>query len=410
MTTDDILMGFLLLISLAFFSAQSEAAMTVTPSVPGYSGSQFKSSPGNFTMAPANDAYIKQSIVNVGGKAIPVTAKMKFAANAAQYAKSAMRLNPTLIVGTLAGGWLIDQGYQWMSDQQAWSKPDTSGGTYPYGVMWRHSGAGTCGNTSTGCSAESARDEYFATYNPDWVASGWSVLKTAPTSITYTSTITLNGGSAQPYNLPVAATSTPAPATNYTPISSSDWDALPDPLPAIAPEMPHAPYMPEGAPVSQPVFDPADVPIGEPYTRPDGSTAQQRAKISPAGDGQVTIDTYDQPLTDPAGNPLAEPAAPVDTEENPGQCDKYPDTLGCAELGEVPDTTLTTETRSIAAIAPVSVGGVGSCPAPIVTEFMGQPLEFSYQIPCDAAEMLKPLILVIAWISAGVIFIGGVRQ
>jgi hypothetical protein len=400
----------------------SYAAMSLTPVVPGYSSSAgtYRAPAGSFTMSAANAGFIQPAVATVGGKPITVPASLRMAANAGQFAKNAMRLNPYVIIGTLALPWLIEQGIEYIDGQ--WVKQDLSGGTYPGGVTWRNShtqGAtrsydsgvytNNCGATSVGCSIEAAA------FYPVVYSVGYSYLShTISCESNGICAYTAQRGS--PYNSPTSSTvgtsptANPAPST-YVPATDDDWDALPDPLPAIAPELPYAPYMPDGVPVDAPDYDfvPFSVPLGDPYTKPDSSTAQPMAEVSPNGD-TVTVDTYDQPLTDANGDPVPD-AQPQDTPEPaPDQCEKYPDSLGCLQMGTVDDSTLATQEKSIAAITPVSVGGVGSCPAPLTTSFMGQPVSFSYDLPCQAAGMLKPLVLALAWLSAGVIFIGGVRQ
>lgn len=91
-------------------------------------------------------------------------------------------------------------------------------------------------------------------------------------------------------------------------------------------------------------------------------------------------------------------------------CVDNPETLGCATLGTVTDSIVGTEQKGISSITPKTVGGSGSCPAPITTSFMGRTITFTYDLPCQAASMLRPLILALSWLAAGIIFIGGVRQ
>jgi hypothetical protein len=40
---------------------------------------------------------------------------------------------------------------------------------------------------------------------------------------------------------------------------------------------------------------------------------------------------------------------------------------------------------------------------------MGRTISFTYDLPCQAAGMLRPLIIALSWVAAGVIFIGGVK-
>lgn len=378
-------------------SQSGHAAMSLSPIVPGLSGGMLTSASGTHTMMAANAGYIKPSIVNVGGKAVTVPASLRMAANAGNYAKSMMRLNPALLVGTLAAGWLYDHYMQ----------PDGQGGfeVITPGDWWAVPGYANPMYDGTAAATQACTQDggTLITYSPGGpgVYGAEAVhcqgVDPAWNNQQFWRQVYKNQGT---------------PGTR--PAEQADWDALPDPLPALAPELPYAPYMPEGVPVDPPEYDfvPFSVPLGQPYTKPDGSTAQPMAKVSP-NEELITVDTYDEPLTDPNGNPVADPApqdTPEPVPEQKTDCEKFPESLGCAQLGTAPDVPIGTESRSIAAIAPVSVGGAGACPAPLTASFMGQTVSFSYDMPCQFASSLKPLILAIAWLSAGLIFIGGVRQ
>lgn len=379
--------AFLAILSLMALSHTAFAAMSLAPVVPGYSAASgsYRAPAGSFTMAAANSGYIQPAVANVGGKPITVPAKMRMAANAGQFAKNAMKLNPWGIAGTLAAAWLLDQGMEWLNGQ--WS-------------------LGTKQFTSTlgGCEGPMSKGAMEACWNAH--PSNWQGFNfTIQWNSEYAAWWMYRNGA--PYSN-LGTVTTPRPATD------DDWAALPDPLPAVAPELPFAPYMPDGAPVEAPGYDfaPFNTPLGAPYTKPDGSTSQPMASVSPNGDS-ITVDTFDQPLTDTSGNPLPSPQPQDTPEPQPSQCEKHPETLGCATLGSAPDSTLTTEQKSIAQITPITGGALGAsgqCPAPLTTSFMGTPISFSYDMPCQAASMLRPLILALAWLSAGVIFIGGVRQ
>lgn len=400
---------FFFVFAALIFSASTFAALSMAPTVDGYSGGRglYRSSAGSFSYPSASNAssYGATGIVNVGGKAATVPANLRIAANAGNYVKNALRLNPYLLAGTLALPYLLDFGLEYI-EGQGWVFP--AGSPYP-----GYAGAGypNCDNGFVKGNEDVVRDYAVNRYSPTGAYcannGGCSFHAFAPNSAD------VGWGLPDNWNaIRYWCSGTPNPARRQA--TEDDWNNLPDPLPALAPELPYAPYLPEGVPVSPPNYDfpPFSVPIGEPYSRPDGSTVQPSARISPNGD-TVTVDTYDQPLTDPAGQPVQNPQ-PQDTPEpqpeSKTDCDKFPDSVGCLAMGTVDDSTLQTEQKTIASISPVSVGGVGSCPAPLTTLFMGHPITMTYDLPCQAAGMLKPLILALSWLSAGVIFIGGVRQ
>lgn len=411
-------LAFLVVFSIMVLSQVATAASIATPVVAGYSAGSFSAAPGSFTTAANSASYGATGVVNVGGKAVTVPATLRMAANAGNIAKTAMRLNPWMLAGTLAAGYLADQYLS--HDGDHWQTPAPVSGTYPYGKTWKNAyGAtwgNTCGSSSQGCSADQAAAMGFQVVHAGNLTniscaygSGtqpsqtWICNADKPVNSTYPTGSQL---------LTITANNQPAAAFN--PFPDSGWDGLPDPLPDVAPELPYAPYLPEGVPVEAPKYDfvPFSAPVGEPYTKPDGSTVQPMAKVSPNGDS-VTIDTYDQPVTDPQGNPVPNPQ-PLDTPEpvppTETQCEKFPASLGCANLDTPNAENLNTQARDVALITPVSIGSAGSCPAPMTADFLGQSLELSFDPLCTYANALRPLVLAIAWLSAGLIFIGGVRN
>lgn len=386
---------FLFVLGALILSQRTNAAMSISPTVSGYGGGMLSSPSGGHTMTPANDGYIKPTVVNVGAKQITVPATMRMAANAGNMAKQGMRLTPLGVIGTLAAGWLLQEGMEYLNGE--WNKSYTGPGA---GYTSAYAGASPPCSGTPSYVVSCVENAYSAITGQK----AWRQI--SPTQWQYYR-VSNDAG--------ITVMTVSNPGSSYQPATQDDWDALPDPLPAVAPELPYAPYMPGGVPVEAPEYEfiPFQVPVGDPYTKPDGSTSQPMASVSPNGDA-ITIDTYDLPLTDAQGNPIASPT-PQDTPEpqpdtSKNQCEQFPNSLGCSELGTVDDLAVGTETRSIAAISPVSVGGVGACPAPLTASFMGQTVSFSYDMPCQFATSLKPLILAIAWLSAGLIFIGGVRQ
>lgn len=393
--------AFLFIFSVMAVS-QTFAASFAVPTVPGYSSGRFTSPAGGFTMSPANDAYLKPSVVNVGGKAITVPATLRMAANAGQFAKDAMRLNPWAIAGTLAAGYLLDQLLQWNEGTQSWESVPS---IYPGGTV---SQSNACLNMSPGQYArDSALNRIVHMPHPPLPTSAPCVAPYSPFASCSQAAEPYYQPGNMPYTVCMNPTSANQPFPNQ-PYPDSSWPALPDPLPDVAPELPYAPYMPEGAPVDAPSFDfaPMDVPVGEPYTKPDGSTHQPMAKVSPNGTG-VTIDTYDMPLTDTAGQPVPNPTPSDTTEPPPNHCEQNPNTIGCSEYGNA-GAVETIPTTTIAApvnVAPVGTGGV--CPADVVTTRFG--ITWSYQPICDFASAVRPFVLGFAWLSFAFVVAGAVR-
>lgn len=97
------------------------------------------------------------------------------------------------------------------------------------------------------------------------------------------------------------------------------------------------------------------------------------------------------------------------TNEQQTDCDKYPESIGCSEYGEV------TEPENIPTVdvginfSPSSLGS-GSCPAPqtMNLHFVGA-VQLSYQPVCDFASAVRPFFLAFAYLAAGMLVIGEVR-
>lgn len=418
------LLAALLVITTLAFTPRAHAATLATPTVAGLAAGVFQ--PAS-TPAVAGSAFSVTGAVTVSGKTISVGGTIPPAANASSYARAALFSNPwlqgallALWPSELASGDLVLSGGAWNFVNPP---PDLSNPNYQYRTSssypWQDSPMTACqyswsastaeyGNTCNGSISRATGGTCYVTQPA--TCGGFVSGEHAWTS--YSSTLRTScpaGYSGSPSSGtctlvdPVAAGGTSRPATQ------DDFNDLPDPSPGILAEM--APQI--GVPVAEPTFEPADVPIGTPYTKPDGSTAQTRAKISPASDGQVWIDVYEIPLTDAQGDPVQNPT-PQDQPEtdtpSPTQCDKYPNTLGCARLDPVPDESLGTENRDVSLIQPVDLGGAGTCPAPLTATVAGMTIEWSFDALCQYANALRPLVLALAWLSAGTIFIGGVRN
>jgi hypothetical protein len=381
---------FIFIFVAMIFSTASFAALSLSPVVPGYSAASasYRASAGSFTMAAANSGFIQPAVVNVGGKAITVPATLRMASNAGQFAKNAMKLNPWAIAGTLALPWLIDYGLEWI-EGQGWVK------TIPGGYYW----STNISYPLKPSAQEAANYHCLTTWGVNTHYAGVFVDATHYNFGCFSDGS--NGSQA------VARESQPDISN---PATDADWDALPDPLPSVAPELPYAPYMPEGVPVGAPDYDfaPYQTPLGEPYTKPDGSTAQPMASVSPNGDS-ITVDTYDQPLTDSNGQPVPNPT-PQDTPEpapDPDICQKNPDSLMCAALGTPPaaETVPTTSLPVDATVTPI--GGAGTCPASVS---LPHGITWSYQPICDFASAIRPFIIGFAWLSFSYIVVGAIKQ
>ncbi|WP_040578340.1 MULTISPECIES: virulence factor TspB C-terminal domain-related protein [Methylomicrobium] len=92
-------------------------------------------------------------------------------------------------------------------------------------------------------------------------------------------------------------------------------------------------------------------------------------------------------------------------------CDKNPNSIGCSSFGEVPGADDIGEQNAAGiGISPVSLGGGGSCPAPLTATYLGKPITFRFDLLCQFANMIRPLIIAVAWLSAGLIVLGAIKE
>lgn len=145
-----------------------------------------------------------------------------------------------------------------------------------------------------------------------------------------------------------------------------------------------------------------------PVTNPDGSTTETTTTTdsstgmttttatTTATDGTVTSTTTSAPGTsDPfcVANPTHESCTKDDIPWG---------TIPGAELIPVHEVAVDTQYDVI--------GGEGVCPADANVSFMGQALTWSYAPLCTFADMIRPLVIALAWLSFGFIIVGGLGR
>lgn len=123
----------------------------------------------------------------------------------------------------------------------------------------------------------------------------------------------------------------------------------------------------------------------------------------------TTNNTYNYTTTTSVTNPAGE--TETTTEEPPvDECTKNPGSLMCAKLDSVADEPFEPESRNVAITPAASFGADNaSCPAPAVFSVHGQSITMSYQLYCDYATGLRPIVLALAWLGAAFLFMGAVR-
>lgn len=116
------------------------------------------------------------------------------------------------------------------------------------------------------------------------------------------------------------------------------------------------------------------------------NTTNESTTTKPDGTQETTTETNDG---------VEEPP-----EEPPDLCEQHPDASVCQELGDPDAEELQTEERSVSWSQ--EGGAAGSCPAdkPVALPF-GQSASLSWQPVCDFASGVRPFVIGLAWLSAG---------
>lgn len=417
------LAGLMLLPQLA------HAATNMTPGIEGLGGGAYK--PLSIPSLAGNN-FSATGKVLINGRWINIPGYIPPASTAAQSARSSLWANPWLIGAALLA-WADDAGLG-SDGVGGWQKTNSPPATAPWtqptfppspdGVvqaMARRSNQGCPSNgyqeTAQACITGYAAQggdctcciEYPEHYNtsnqlvPRQPIGAYSELPDPPV---YSSYPTLSGCPAGYSGKPCVLVDPSKVEGTTAPATQADFDALPAPSPEVYREL--APQV--GVPVDAPVYEPATVPVGDPYTKPDGSTAQPMAQISPASNGQVTVDVYEMPLTDPQGNPVNDPQPQDTPEPQPTDCDKYPTSVGCTDLGTPPLGEDMPHTEQPITFTPVPISANATCPAPITVNGFGQTLTIDYSSACTYASGLRPIVIAIGYLTALFIIFGVPRS
>lgn len=80
------------------------------------------------TATAANGAFNTSATVTQSGTQITMPASATFAANAASFALTAVRLNPAGLITTAVASWLLQEGLQWANN--SWTKEGANAATY----------------------------------------------------------------------------------------------------------------------------------------------------------------------------------------------------------------------------------------------------------------------------------------
>lgn len=126
---------------------------------------------------------------------------------------------------------------------------------------------------------------------------------------------------------------------------------------------------------------------------------KEETKTTTTPDGETTTETT---------TTVAAGGQPAKQEEKPF-CELYPDAMACQPLGTPSPVELPTGTINVPGLSYQSV--TAACPAPYTfTPAVGGSYELSWQPVCDGAEAVRPVVIAIGLLTAGVFVFVGMRR
>lgn len=420
--------------------AQAGYAQLATPS--GFGGT-----PAGWTYAAsANDSVFGKVIHQPNGLKVPVPgtsttmpASYRLASNAPRVAAAAVFLSPHVRTAVAIAGWLITAKLVYDETQKIWretqDKPESDGFEYRYGQGSWTTLPGACQQYISqapwggyhavlqSCSYPDGSYKWIKDSNGADYGTHWFTLERrvstvpgeCPTGWTATPAGCLSPALQQPDFVDKLGNK---PMPDLVPKELPMPTPLPVDPPVINPEpgpnpVPRPRFVPTGDPVPNPNYDPNAQPSPEnqPYIQPG-----VRIKPSPTPQEPLRVDL--EPVNVP--KPTPEPTPETDTtepgtqpkpEDQQSLCEKHPDIVACQKLGELQPETLQTKTVTLTIEKSDGFGpSTGTCPAPKTATIMGKQVAFQWDLLCDFANGIRPLLIGFAYLSAALAFMGLTRR
>lgn len=418
----------------AFVGSTAQAGYALAKPPPGWTSTNgiplFKpvgpmpSRAANGTMKGANDMTYgpggARGVTTVPLSApVPVPFAFKYAATAGAAAVTMLSTNPALLLAAASVPYIVD----WLNSSNA-GEFRQGGAT---GLEQKIDAGGSCGApyVNSGC--------WYPGYPPQMTDATQCL--TGGVGISCDSvpgTVPMRIGTIRPAQdwYPVTPSALPQLVPNPAPISPELPFILPGPLPVDLPvinptpapvEQPWPSPSPRPQPVKVPLSDPVPVPNTNPqeYRQPwveivPSPTTTEPWRVSTSPTTTTTTDPTPQtgPVTAPPPDPSTPPASTPDTADF---CALHPEAIACLPKGDpgtlepVPFPNKDVDNSSINPDNRFN-GGSGQCPAPRTITVSGRTVEIGIDKICEFADLIKPLVIAFAWLSAAFTFFGFSRK
>ncbi len=401
----------------------------------------------------ANDSWFGRTVHQPNGLRVPVPGRLvtmpvsyRLAANAPRVAAGVIFANPALRAALGIATWLGVANYVWDEVEKVWRRVAEEGEQYEF--YWTYNG-NSYPSADAACRAAHAAlvtntDAYpflraeivsensanclhgYKNY-PDWAPQNFGNVSRERAS---TGQSCPAGWQATPAGCLSPAVQQPQfeDGLSGTPMPESVPSELPYPTPLPVEPTPGPWVNPEPGP--SPSHRPRFIPMGDPLPNPDynpnGEPSPQnqpyirpgiRINPSPEPDNPWRVDL--EPVNRPSNN-----NDPSQGEENePGEndkpkpedqqslCEKHPDIVACQKLGTLTPTPLQQSTVPLAINREEGFGPAdGMCPAPKEFVIMGKQMAFRWDLLCDFATGIRPILIGFAYLSAVLAFMGLTRR
>jgi len=386
---------------------------------------QYQASANDVSFSNGAGVRGASGVINVGGRSVTMPAAYRFAANAPRIAARFAFGNPALLIGSAAllayqyyqnQNFDIDNG-QWVKDIPGISCTNGLCKQYRIGTPNWHNTIDAAANDYLPKACGTLTNCHGVYIGFDGVRAQFRKIRTSTGASLGDEYIT---PATQTVPESTVQKTQPVTQTEFeesmagVPLPSGVPQVLPIPLPVELPIL-----NPSADPVPQP--QPMRVPQGLPQPVPNTDPQQWKSPAvdivpSPTPDQPWRVDLQPKDITTTSPAPLPEAApVPTPTASSPGDpeapttpdlCEKYPDIVACQKLDTVDDSTLENIDKNVTVNPESGWGGGGSCPASKHLTVNGRDIPIPLDLICDYMSGLRPIIIAMAWLSAGFILLG----